>query len=57
MTEGDYVDDVNDECFTLMAAIITIVVLVLHISVIDYQSQEAGFNAAACVSHHLRASL
>lgn len=48
MTEGDYVDDVNDECFTLMAAIITIVVLVLHLSVIDYHPQEAGFNAAPC---------
>lgn len=48
MTEGDYVDDVNDECFTLMVAIIRIVVLVLHLSVIDYHPQEAGFNAAPC---------
>lgn len=36
-TEGDnyYVDDGNDECFTMMMMIITIVVLVLHPSVID----------------------
>lgn len=37
VTEGDnyYVDDGNDECFTMMMMIITIVVLVLHLSVID----------------------
>lgn len=37
VTEGDnyYVDDGNDECFTMMMMIITIVVLVLHPSVID----------------------
>lgn len=46
VTEGDYVDDVNDECFTLMAAIITIVVSVLHLSVRDYHPQEAAFTAA-----------
>lgn len=36
VTEGEnyYVDDGNDECFTMMM-IITIVVLVLHPSVID----------------------
>lgn len=36
VTERDkyYVDDVNDECFMMMM-IITIVVLVLHPSVID----------------------
>lgn len=37
VTEGDnyYVDDGNDECFTMMMMIITVVVLVLHPSVID----------------------
>lgn len=37
VTEGDnyYVDDGNDECFTMMMMIITIVVLVLLPSVID----------------------
>ena len=37
VTEGDnyYVDDGTDECFTVMMMIITVVVLVLHPSVID----------------------
>lgn len=37
VTEGDnyYVDDGNDECFTMMMMIITIVVLVLLLSVRD----------------------
>lgn len=48
VTEGDYVDDGNDECFTLMVMIITIVVLVLHLSVRDDHPQEAVFTAALC---------
>lgn len=48
VTEGNYVDDGNDECFTLMAMIITIVVLGSHQSVIDDQPQEAVFTAALC---------
>lgn len=46
VTEGDYVDDGNDECFTLMVTIITIVVSVLHLSVMDYHHPEAVFSAA-----------
>lgn len=33
--DNGYVDDGNDECFTKMMMIITIVVVVLHPSVID----------------------
>lgn len=33
--DNGYVDDGNDECFTKMMMIITIVVFVLHPSVID----------------------
>lgn len=46
VTKGDYVDDGNDECFTPMVMIITIVVLVFHLSV--HHPQEAFFTAALC---------
>lgn len=48
VTKGDYVDDGNDECFTLMVMKITIVVLVFRLSVIDDHPQEAVFTAALC---------
>lgn len=46
VTKGDYVDDGNEECFTLMVMIITTVVVVFHLSVIDDHSWEAVFTAA-----------
>lgn len=49
VTEGDYVDDGNDECFTLMVTIITIVVSVLHLSVMDYHHPEAVVSAACAL--------
>lgn len=48
VTKGDYVDDGNDECFTVMVMIIPIVVLVSRLAVIDDHSQEAVFTAALC---------
>lgn len=54
VTKGDYVDDGNDECFTVMVMIITIVVLVSRLRCAECAAHQLTVSTEFLLHFHLR---